>query len=304
MERWRIRNGILSLLSRIPAGENLYQIMQKYFGQFNNENFIRNKIREISEFIAVGLRNGALIEGANIVELGTGWVPLAPILFSLYGAEKVISIDIHSYYIHSLLVKTTRILIDELNNISPAQVSADKYDLLKNNYDKPAHLLESMNIRMFSPLDARKTRFPDNMFDLYYSIDTLEHIPLEDLKSIFQESIRIVKPGGIFLHSIDLADHFSYTDKDISSINFLCYSSQEWTRLCNEYAYHNRLRKNEYETIIHNSNLKIIGIIEEIDQRALDDLKNGFQVHDDYVGEKHEELCGNRLTYLLTSAIC
>lgn len=45
---------------------------------------------------------------------------------------------------------------------------------------------------------------PDNYFDLVYSISVIEHVPDEKLKSFFEESVRVTKPGGIVSHSYDV----------------------------------------------------------------------------------------------------
>ncbi len=45
---------------------------------------------------------------------------------------------------------------------------------------------------------------PDNYFDLVYSISVIEHAPHEKLKSFFEESVRVTKPGGIISHSYDV----------------------------------------------------------------------------------------------------
>lgn len=45
---------------------------------------------------------------------------------------------------------------------------------------------------------------PDNYFDLVYSVSVIEHVPDEKLKSFFEETVRVTKPGGIVSHSYDV----------------------------------------------------------------------------------------------------
>ena len=116
MERWRIRNSILSLLAKNRAGNYIYQLLQKYFGQFNDDSFISNKILDICELIEFSLSSGVSIKGTNVLELGTGWAPLAPMMFSLYGARTVTSLDLNSYFIASLTKKTAAVLIRNSKN--------------------------------------------------------------------------------------------------------------------------------------------------------------------------------------------
>ena len=41
-------------------------------------------------------------------------------------------------------------------------------------------------------------------FDILFSISVVEHIETSDLDNFFQDSLRILKTGGMFLHAIDL----------------------------------------------------------------------------------------------------
>ena len=164
---------------------------------------------------------------------------------------------------------------------------------------RPDQLLEALDIKLLSPVDARRTDFPENTFGLFYSIDTLEHIPPDDIHSILKESRRIVKPQGSFLHSIDLADHFSYTDSTISSINFLQFSDDEWRRLCNRYTYHNRMRKSDYEKIINSLGFAIIDKVEKSDAEICKASYNQLLLNIKKISEQHEETGINRLLYLL-----
>lgn len=47
---------------------------------------------------------------------------------------------------------------------------------------------------------------PDNHFDLAFSVSVVEHIPPEERLSFHQEMFRILKPGGVQIHSYDV--HF------------------------------------------------------------------------------------------------
>ncbi|GAB4375944.1 MAG: hypothetical protein Kow00121_22290 [Elainellaceae cyanobacterium] len=45
---------------------------------------------------------------------------------------------------------------------------------------------------------------PDNYFDIVFSISVIEHVPKERLIDCFADCYRILKPGGLLLHAIDL----------------------------------------------------------------------------------------------------
>ena len=48
------------------------------------------------------------------------------------------------------------------------------------------------------------TDIPDNYFDVVFSISVIEHVPSDNIHSYFDDCFRILKPGGILLHAIDL----------------------------------------------------------------------------------------------------
>ncbi len=47
-------------------------------------------------------------------------------------------------------------------------------------------------------------KLEDAFFDTLFSISVVEHVETQDLDNFFNDSIRILKPGGIFVHAIDM----------------------------------------------------------------------------------------------------
>ena len=45
---------------------------------------------------------------------------------------------------------------------------------------------------------------PSNYFDFVFSISVVEHIPGRDLAAFFADACRVLKPGGVMFHAIDL----------------------------------------------------------------------------------------------------
>lgn len=50
----------------------------------------------------------------------------------------------------------------------------------------------------------------DDTFDVLFSVSVVEHVPTEGLKEFFDDSLRILKPGGFCIHLIDM--YMSDTD--------------------------------------------------------------------------------------------
>lgn len=45
---------------------------------------------------------------------------------------------------------------------------------------------------------------PEGYFDVVFSISVLEHVPSENLESLFADAWRVLKPGGSSIHAIDV----------------------------------------------------------------------------------------------------
>jgi SAM-dependent methyltransferase len=52
----------------------------------------------------------------------------------------------------------------------------------------------------FKQRDARATGFPDASFDLVFSSMFLHELPLKDVRAVFAEARRLLRPGGLMLH--------------------------------------------------------------------------------------------------------
>ena len=125
-----------------------------------------------------------------------------------------------------------------------------------------------------APSDAAKTGLPDESVDYHVSNAVFEHIPLNILKDILKEGNRIVKKGGLFIHNIDYSDHFAYDDKNITAINFLRYSDEEWAKTAgNKHAYVNRLRHDDFISLFESAGHEFLQVeTQKEDQQRVKEL--------------------------------
>jgi SAM-dependent methyltransferase len=67
---------------------------------------------------------------------------------------------------------------------------------------------QEIKLRNVSNISAYIGEFSDDIqeqtFDLIFSISVVEHIATEELENFFRDSLRILKPGGVFIHAIDM----------------------------------------------------------------------------------------------------
>jgi SAM-dependent methyltransferase len=120
-------------------------------------------------------------------------------------------------------------------------------------------LLELCRIEYNAPADAAHTGLPDKSMDVHVSHFAFEHIPPEILKAILLEGGRIIKPGGLFINTVDYQDHFAVYTNTIHRLNFLQYGDGEWEKYnSNKYTYVNRLRHEDFLKLFDELGHKII----------------------------------------------
>ena len=78
----------------------------------------------------------------------------------------------------------------------------------------------------------------DDAVDLVFSQAVLEHLPLAQFERFLGESFRVLRPGGVCSHGIDLQDHLG------GALNHLRFSRRfwEWSAVSRSGFYTNRLR--------------------------------------------------------------
>lgn len=109
------------------------------------------------------------------------------------------------------------------------------YFLVSSNLENLFHILPKINI--------------------FYSINTLEHIPPEDIKRIIKDFKFISAKDSFSLHLIDFSDHYN-SIPGVSEWNFYRYNNHFWNYLNPPYFYQNRLRHKDYLDLFSSFGLK------------------------------------------------
>jgi 2-polyprenyl-3-methyl-5-hydroxy-6-metoxy-1,4-benzoquinol methylase len=129
----------------------------EYYSTLSTREGTLKKIDEIMHFVE-------LKEGMHILDIGTGRGELA-IECARRGC-RVKAID-----------------------FSPQATELAKTNL--KNYG-----LETQRKVAFEEMDAKEMTYPDNTFDLVFILDLIEHVSNEDLRIIFNQISRVIKPTG------------------------------------------------------------------------------------------------------------
>lgn len=221
------------------------------------------------------------IRGATVLEIGSGWMPIIPMLFILAGAARVYLTDMRRLISMPTLRATISALAANGDLICGA-LGLDPQDFV-HQVKRTANVwvsqritkraLEDWRLAYLAPCDCRDLPLPSASVDLVTSRAALEYIPPSTLKGILRESARLLSPDGIACHVIDNSDHWQHIDPTISRLNFLRFSDSayRWTYI-NPIYYLNRLRHSQYLHLHATNGFTIIRAQGRVDAQALEEL--------------------------------
>ncbi|MDR1256480.1 MAG: class I SAM-dependent methyltransferase [Spirochaetaceae bacterium] len=225
-----------------------------------------------------------------LFEYGTGWVPSLPIGFWLGGAGGTITLDTNTYMQSRYVKEAVQIIAknyEKIKEIYGSLLDEKRFAALASyaagNKIKVKEILELCGIEYIAPADAARTGLPDKSVDFHVSHFAFEHIPPEILKAILLEGARIIKPGGLFINSVDYQDHFAVYTKTINRLNFLRYNDDEWRKYnSNKYTYVNRLRHGDFISLFEELGHEIVYMEAGRDESIKKLLDNGIELNENY----------------------
>ena len=235
---------------------------------------------------------GAKLYGAVVVELGTGWLPILPLILRAGGASEVITVDHDRLMDRRTFVHAITYIRENLDRILRISgVPRSHFDLSKlPSRSEPglADLCRAGAITYHAPFDC--TKLEPESADMVVSRATLEHIPEELLREIFLHAAKVVKPGGIMCHIIDVSDHFAHTDKSLSRVDMLRYSDEEWLARTRHRLNHlSRLRWFDYAGLMRDTGWEVLRATGQPDPQCLEELKT-MEIMQRYAHTPHEDL--------------
>lgn len=198
----------------------------------------RRAVEQAREMIARLATAGINVNGLEVLEIGSGWLPTVPTIFAAHGASRVVLTDV------------VRLADSHTWEIARNNVAANAPDLtipapLPFDYRAPTDLtdIESASV------------------DLVISRAVLEHITVEDLPSVLAQCRRVLRDGGWMCHSIDHTDHRAHLDRSLSFVDFLRYPDWQWGIIDRLWDSHqNRLRSSEFTRYFLDAGFEILDL--------------------------------------------
>lgn len=282
--RWIAKAAIQGVLAVVPggrAGNRWLQEMRRTPGPpFFGEKLACCR-EHLRHFFAVGGRPATAPFTA--LELGTGRIPIVPLGLALCGAVRVTSIDLVDLVHADLTRRAVAWLVGEadagrLKERLPWALPG-RVDALRRAYEsfgrvKLRDALGALGIELRIG-DVRVLARPDPPIDLVVSNNTLEHVERKALADILAALRRVAASGAVMSHFIDLADHYSHFDRQLTPYNFLRYRPATWRLFNNRLQYQNRLRVSDYRAAHARAGFRVV--LEENDDSAGPGLE-GLQV--------------------------
>lgn len=263
LKNWKSKALIQNVLSRIPNGESIYFYLQKHYGGFKNFHVL-SKVDQGINIIEVLHKANISIENKRTAEIGTGWVPIIPMVMYIFGQNSCFTYDNHNLLKPSLCVdaaKQLSELADHFQKELPwawSQQTLNRLGLFAEANRSYQNLFEAMKLTYEAPVKIPFSNINSNSMDIISSNTTLEHIPITELRNILIASKRVLTSDGIMVHLVDCSDHFSHNDKSISRINFMRYSDLDWKMYNSKFIYQNRLRPSDYRLLLEETGFEII----------------------------------------------
>jgi hypothetical protein len=296
--KWTTKAFIQRTLERLPRGATIYSLGQRYAGGLRHYR-IDAKVDQGLRMLRALTKAGHTLHDRIAVEIGSGWVPVMPMLFWLHGLKSCHTHDVTALLKTSLVVESARQFVTLYEKPAagradaPINLYADRLASLRALMGRQADaddILRLCHIAYHAPVDTAATSHTDGSMDLLFSSTVLEHVPLLEIRRLFKEAFRLLQSDGLMLHLIDPSDHFGHSDRSISTLNFLTFSEEEFAKYNTRFCYQNRLRVASYRQLIEDAGFEVIHWDVYVNESLLQQLPN-LKIHHDFADFSPEELC-------------
>jgi SAM-dependent methyltransferase len=262
---WQVKVLTQFVLAHLPFGEAVNHQLQRV--KANREGLATIDRRRIDEGLGGFEMIGKVrsLEGATVVEVGTGWDALPTLMLGAAGAAVIHTYDHVRHLRADLAAFAAQTLAAEASRIAAA-VGRTPEEVRRYLGELPAasdslsRFLHRAAIDYVAPGDASKTGLAAGSVDLFYSFAVLEHVPEAMVDGLVAEAKRILSRNGLFYALVGLHDHYNF-DPTVSDVNFLQYPEWLWALLVkNRISYHNRMRERDFLDILARHGADIVTI--------------------------------------------
>jgi SAM-dependent methyltransferase len=226
---WRAKIGAKIVLSRLPLGPRAWQRLSLFQqGRMDDPAYALEVFsRHFARFEAVGPA-----DGFSVLELGPGDTVSSALIAHAHGASRSYLVDTAPFAIRDLAPYADLAEILAKRGLRVPELGAVE------TFDE---FLSACGATYETDGLASLRAIPDDSVDFAWSHAVLEHVRRADFLETLRELRRILRPGGISSHCVDLRDHLG------EALNNLRFSERVWeSRLMADSGFYtNRIRYSE-----------------------------------------------------------
>ncbi len=281
---WKLKARAFNLLDRMPMGDQAYCLLQQYVTRTLPRALSPTSERASNQLLHIERvrQHRRTLDGAVLLEFGAGWDLYSNLLYWCLGINRQIVVDVRRW----LQVQAVNAVIAHLQK-DPPKGSVRTPPGLLSHRDIDAQLKSIYGIDYRAPFNAAAMPLEDHSIDVIVTTSVLEHIPLDACQVIIDECRRVMKPDGLMSHIIDYSDHYSHSDGNITTYNYLQFGDAEWSRYNPSIHYQNRARTEEYRQLFRRAGFEIVS---EREWRGDSAELAQVNIHPAFQGRSREEL--------------
>lgn len=282
MAHWWIKAAIQKTLGLMPLRHQVNELLQTYVTDSVSltEQRFHFKLNECRAHLDARKAVCPEVEtDFTMFELGPGWFPTLAVGAFLCGAREVWTCDcaplLKYTRVRSLFERLIRafddgVLPSLLPDLIPDRIDRLRTAIAETGPSSAERLLGAIQVNVLVG-DARKTGLPASSIDFFASNSVLQHIPRSVLPGILREFARLGRPDAVQSHYIDMADMFSYFDRNIGPLNHLRFSEQTWQWIDNAVVPVNRYRLGQFRSLFRAAEWEPTGetVTARLDEEAL-----------------------------------
>jgi hypothetical protein len=234
---------------------------------------------------------GKSLSGLRIVELGSGWYPVLPLLLICeFGALSVDTFDVNQHYSPVRIAAAA----SEIMNV----VVHLRGDSVLQQTARSGCLPDSIHYHPRSEVQA-VSEIRGGLADLALSRLVLPNITPEGIREIHFRSRQWLTQDAIWIHILNTGDERAREDSTLHPFDFLKYSEKEWMRRSgNRYAYTNRLRLPQYRSLFESAGWNVEREVASVSKSAIETL-NRVPIHADFQCFSPEALSASSIRFAL-----
>jgi len=271
--RWHLNAAMGTVKALIPFQETLRRAKRRFVPYRTDEAVDQGLLGDGLQMIDALQSVGLDIKPSVVLEVGSGWHPVIPLLFHLAGARRIKMTDQVSLMDASLVASAASFIERNKARLAACQIDlpAEWTSAIKRDSQSLERMLDALRIDYDASFEFSK--LANGSIDVLVSRAVLEHIRPDVLTSLLAQFRRVLKPGGHMCHVIDNTDHYAHADKSINYVNFLRFEDWQWRLLTiNPFAYTNRLRHSDYRRLLVAAGFRIVREVTRVDKKSLASL--------------------------------